>query len=355
MKKIMIIFGTRPEVLKLYPIIEELKARKIQSCLVFTGQHHELAQDMIDTFKIKIDYSLNIMMPIQSLSTLSELLHKALNQVLVDEAPDLILVQGDTSTAFIGALEAYYHRIPVVHIEAGLRTEDLYQPFPEEGNRRMISQIAQYNFAPTEEAAENLRKNSVPGEIVVTGNTGIDTLLNVSKDIEVEQKNQVLVTLHRRESLGKPLQNILKGIRMFLDKCPDWNIVFPVHPNPLVKEVVHKILGKKHQVILREPVNYKTMVFLMKESAFILTDSGGIQEEAPSLNRPVLVAREKTERPEGIKSGVAIVVGTNTDTIATNMMELAKRDSLYNSMINKVNPYGDGHAAKKIISYLLYR
>ena len=349
----MIILGTRPEVLKLFPIIEEFKKKKIKTCIVFTGQHNELARDMINTFKIKLTYALNVMVTNQPLGTLSENLHRALENVLIEEKPDLVIVQGDTTTAFVGALASFYYRIPVAHIEAGLRTDDIYQPFPEEGNRRMISQIATYNFAPTTGAAENLKKNDVPGQIFITGNTGIDTLLTLSKDIEVEQKNQVLVTLHRRESLGKPLKNILKGIKLFLDQFPGWQIVFPVHPNPLVKDIVHKIFGNNRQVILRAPADYKTMVTLMKESVFILTDSGGIQEEAPSLNKPVLVAREKTERPEGIASGVAILVGTDTNIISNNMCELATRGEFYRSMINKQNPYGDGHASSKIVEHLL--
>ncbi len=345
--------GTRPEVIKLYPIIEELKKRKVKTCIVFTGQHHELAQDIIDTFKIKLDYSLSVMISNQPLSTLSERLHGSLRNVLVDEKPELVIVQGDTSSAFIGALEAFYHQIPVAHIEAGLRSYDNYNPFPEEVNRRMISQIATYNFAPTTTAIKNLEAEKIWGQILLTGNTGIDTLLNISAKIKTEQKNQVLVTLHRRENLGKPLQDILKGIKIFLDKFPTWKVIFPVHPNPLVKDVVHKILGNNHQVILSNPLGYKSMVTLMKESSFILTDSGGIQEEAPSLNRPVLVARQTTERPEGVVVGAALLVGTDTDVIANNLCELAKKEKLYESMINKQNPYGDGHASEKIVNFLL--
>lgn len=349
----MVIVGTRPDIIKLYPVVKELKKKKFNVTVVSTGQHYELANQMFQTLDFYPDYEIGIMTVGQTLEELTRRLLERLEPIIIGEHPDMVIVQGDTTTALVGALSTYYHKIPVAHVEAGLRTNDIYQPFPEEGNRRMISQIATYNFAPTDEAAENLKNNNVPGGMFITGNTGIDTLLMISKNIKVEQKKQVLVTLHRRENLGEPLKRIIKGLDMFLKVHPDWSILFPVHPNPKVKDMVTNKWKDDSQVKLVQPLDYEQMIMAMKESAFILTDSGGIQEEAPSLNTPVLVARETTERPEGITMGVARLVGTDSVKILDACMELAKLGKTYQSMINKKNPYGDGHASERIVNDLM--
>lgn len=350
----MVIFGTRPEAIKLYSVIKEFKKHKsIELLVVNTGQHLELANQMIKTLKIPVDIEMALMSQGQTPSDLASRLHHNLQMVMQEHVPDLVIVQGDTTTAFIGATTAYYNKIPVAHVEAGLRTHNLYNPFPEEGNRRMISQIASYNFAPTELAKRNLLEEGGLGEVYLTGNTGIDTLMQVASKINLEPQKQVLVTLHRRESFGTPLMDILEGIDMFLEACPKWSIVFPVHPNPNVQESVFKKWGQHKRKKLIKPLDYRKMIRLMKESMFILTDSGGIQEEAPSLKRPVLVAREYTERPEGIDAEVAMLVGTDKKTIADTMIELAKGKDLYKSMIKNDNPFGDGKAAERIIEELL--
>lgn len=352
MKKIAVIFGCRPEVIKLFPVIKELK-KHFEVGVIATGQHTNLLEQMLSNFNIKVNENLKVMVKSQSLSALTFKLHKQLAKVLAKRKPELVIVQGDTTSAMVATLEAYYHKIPVAHIEAGLRTNDIYQPFPEEINRRIISQIATYNFAPTQRAADNLKKENVLGDIVITGNTGIDTLLEVASTVNVEPKKQVLVTLHRRENFGKPLQNIINGLLAFLSQCPDWRIIFPVHPNPTVRAIVSVTLKNHPQIDLIEPLDYFEMVKKMKECLFIVTDSGGIQEEVPSLNRPVLVTREKTERPEGIEVGCAFLVGTNSDIIAQYAIKLATEPDFYKSMINKGNPYGDGQASIRIANYLL--
>lgn len=351
--KVMIIFGTRPEALKLYPVIKEFQKQKVKPCVVFTGQHIQLAEQMLDTLKIKLDYRLAVMTENQSLSKLTSRLYDVLDKVLLEKKPELVIVQGDTTTALVGAIIAYYHKIPVAHVEAGLRTGDLYQPFPEEGNRRMIDQISKYHFAPTQIAADNLKEEHVLGDILISGNTGIDTLLEMSAKIEVKQKKQVLVTLHRRENFGLPLRNILEGISIFLQICADWEVLLPVHSNPNVHDVIFNKFGRHKSVRLVNPLDYIKMIHAMKESAFIITDSGGIQEEAISLNKPVLVAREMTERPEGIKIGAAKLVGSNSTLITEEAVKLVIDQDIYKSMINKKNPYGDGQASKRIVDYLL--
>lgn len=351
MKKISIIFGTRPEIVKLYPVIKYLK-KKFEVVTIFTGQHRDLGRQMLKAFNIKPDYDLDVMLIDQSLSILTALLHENLDEILSKEKPDLIVVQGDTTTALVGALEAYYHKIPVAHIEAGLRTTDLYSPFPEEVNRRLISQIALYNFTPTIQAQERLNYENVSGYIYNTGNTGIDTLLEFAKKDKSTKRKMVLVTLHRRESFGTTFKGMLLAIKDFLNTFKSYEVVFPVHPNPNVSKVVKEILGKHPKVELIEAVDYKKMISLMKQCAFIVTDSGGLQEEAPSLKKPVLVLREVTERMEGVMLGVAQLVGTNSHDIYHAMCNLASDYGLYHSMITKYNPYGDGKASKRICDYL---
>ena len=351
MKKIAIIFGTRPETIKLYPVIKALK-RDFHVVTIFTGQHRDLGRQMLKTFSIKPNYDLDVMMINQSLSALTAILHEELDKVLEKEKPDLVIVQGDTTSALIGATEAFYHKIPVAHVEAGLRSNDIYSPFPEEINRRLISQIATYNFAPTKKAEARLREE-VPGSyILTTGNTGIDTLLEFSKKIKAAKGWMVLVTLHRRESFGITLKEMLKAIYDFILEFPRFEIVFPVHPNPYVEKTVKEVLGNHPRIHLIEPVDYLEMVRLMKLSHFIITDSGGIQEEAPSLNKPVLVLREVTERMEGVEAGTSILVGTDSYNIYHAASELVSNLLLYESMVHRKNPYGDGKASIRIAEYL---
>lgn len=351
MKRICIIIGTRPETIKMYPVIKEFTKRGNKPTVIFTGQHTDLAYQMLDAFRIRPDYSLNVMTENQELAGLADRLVVAIDDVLKKEKPEIVLVQGDTTSAFIGAVIAYYNRILVGHVEAGLRTGNIYNPFPEEGNRAMISRMASYNFAPTERAKENLWKENVKGEIIVTGNTGIDTLFEVLGNIKVEKKKQILVTLHRRESFGKPLKDILDGILGFIEDCLDWQVLFPVHPNPSIREVVYNKL-QHPRIRLLNPLNYFQMVKAMAESSFIVTDSGGIIEEAPSLNRPVLIARDETERLEAIEAGTALLVGTKAEDIELEMADLALNKEHYDLMINKENPFGDGKAATRICEFL---
>ena len=340
--------GTRPEIIKLHPVIKELKS-EFEVVTVFTGQHKDLGTQMLKEFKIKPDYTLDVMSESNSLSMVAANLHEQLDTVLNKEKPDLVVVQGDTTTAFIGAIEAFYHKIPVSHVEAGLRSHDWYNPFPEEMHRKLIDQISTHNFAPTAQAADNLKRENL--ESVVTGNTGIDTLLQTARRIKPSKKWQVLVTLHRRESFGAPLERMLYGIKEFLAENPKFEVVLPVHPNPNVEKTVRNALGKHSRVKIVKPFGYKQMVKEMKDSYFIMTDSGGIQEEAPSLKRPVLVLRDTTERPEGVEVGVARVVGTGAEDITYEASRIAQSPLEYSLMIGD-NPYGDGTASKKITSYL---
>lgn len=344
------IFGTRPEIIKLYPVMKALK-KNFKVVSVFTGQQRDLGRQMLKEFRIKPDYDLNVMTEGQSLSLLTARLHEEIALVLSKENPNLVIVQGDTATALVGAIEGYFHKIPVAHVEAGLRTDDVYNPFPEEMNRRIISQIATYNFTPTDTASERLRRDNLSGYLLQVGQTGIDTLLQVAKNIKAATKRQVLVTIHRRESFGAPLKRILLGIRDFLDETPGFNVLLPVHPNPNVKDTVKEILGKHPQVKLVDPLPYRQMIKEMKKSYFIMTDSGGIQEEAPALRKPVMVLRETTERPEGVDAKVALLVGTDTFDIAEIAHELATDTYLYESLQGD-NPYGDGKASERIAEYL---
>lgn len=349
MKKILVVFGTRPEVIKLYPVIQALGKDVVT---VFTGQHLELANQAMTDLKIQPRWVLGLMEKGQTLTKLMTKLHENLERVYQIEKPDLVIVQGDTTTALVGALQAYYQHIPVAHVEAGLRSGDIYSPFPEEGNRKIISHISTYHFAPTEIAKNNLLWENIKENVHVVGNTGIDTLVEIAKDTISIPKSQVLITLHRRESFGKPIKSILLGILGFLEDNPDWEVVFPVHLNPNVRDIVFATLGNHPRIKLLPPLSYKKMVQTMMDSAFIITDSGGIQEEAPSLNRPVLVARDRTDRPESIDIGAAELVGTSGQTIRDHANHLAKFDGIYQSMINKKNPYGDGHAGERIVEIL---
>lgn len=352
MNNILIVFGTRPEVIKLYPLIKSL-GKYASFRTVFTGQHAELTNQILLDLKIQPNYRLEIMKKGQSLTELTSKLHEQLNEIYKKEKPDLVIVQGDTTTALVGALEAYYNHIPVAHVEAGVRSHNIYAPFPEEVNRRIISSFASYHFCPTEDEKSNLEKENIIKNVFVTGNTGIDTLLEISNKTISTSKCQVLTTLHRRESFGKPIQSILDGLDKLLKSNPEWKMVIPVHLNPGVKDVIYNKFGKNPQVKLLQPLSYTQMVKLMMESAFIITDSGGIQEEAPSLNKPVLVARNETDRPQTILNHSALLVGTDGEKIFELGNRLINDRKFYESFINKNNPYGDGHAGERIIANLL--
>jgi UDP-N-acetylglucosamine 2-epimerase (non-hydrolysing) len=372
MKKIMCVFGTRPEAIKMAPVVNKIKERSEQfvPIVCVTAQHREMLDQVLSIFNITPDYDLDIMRNNQNLFDISTKVLNGLKDVFEDAKPDLILVQGDTTTAFIAGLAAFYLKIPIGHVEAGLRTNDKYNPFPEEINRHLLSSLADYHFAPTEWSRSNLIKENVPQErIWVTGNTVIDALLTISRRQKTEDRRQIfrdfidkklnsrfeirdsrliLVTGHRRESFGEGFDNICRALRTIAQERKDVMIVYPVHLNPNVQRPVKEILKDIDNVLLIEPLEYEPFVSLMNESYLILTDSGGIQEEAPSLGKPVLVMRKTTERPEGIEAGVVKLVGTGKDDIVRNTIELLENHSLYEKMSGSANPYGDGEAAERI-------
>lgn len=366
--KIMTIFGTRPEAIKLAPVVKGLENKPdiFESKVIVTSQHKEMLAQPLSIFGIKPDYDLNIMKHNQDLFDISIHALKGLGGILKKYNPDFILVQGDTTTTFIGSLAAYYLQIPVGHVEAGLRTADKYSPFPEEMNRRMTTSISDIHFAPTKKAKENLIKENVSeNKISVTGNTAIDALLWVIKNkenrltqvlpnsfIDKLKTKFILVTTHRRESFGDPMRNTMESLVQIADSYPEISIIFPVHLNPNVRRLALDYLDKKNNVLLLEPLDYQNFAHLMSKSHIILSDSGGIQEEAPSLGKPVLVLRENTERPEGIEAGTAKLVGTNKRLIFSEVTRLLSEDEHYLSMSKATNPYGDGKAAERIIDIL---
>jgi len=374
MKKVLVIFGTRPEAIKLAPVILKLENRKwkFKTKICVTGQHRQLLDQVLNVFEIMPDYDLGIMKDNQSLFDITINGLRELEYVMKKEKPDIILVQGDTTTTFVASLTAYYLKIKIGHVEAGLRTRDRFHPFPEEINRRLADCLADLHFAPTKKAKENLVKEGVEEDkIFVTGNTVIDALLmavrkqkeeKIKKDFEhkfisyygisFENRKTILVTGHRRESFGKDFENICQGLKEIARNNHDVQIIYPVHLNPNVQKPVRKILNNISNIHLIEPLDYFSFVWLMNRAHLILTDSGGIQEEAPSLGKPVLVMREKTERPEGIEGGTAILVGTDSESIYTETMKLLEDKELYRSMAKANNPYGDGKASERIIEIL---
>ncbi|HQP50658.1 MAG TPA: UDP-N-acetylglucosamine 2-epimerase (non-hydrolyzing) [Syntrophorhabdaceae bacterium] len=367
MKKILIVFGTRPEAIKLAPVINKLKEREkdFKAIICVTAQHREMLDQVLSIFNIKPDYDLDIMKNNQNLFDITTKVLVGLKSVLEEANPDLVMVQGDTTTAFIAGLGAFYLKIPVAHVEAGLRTYNKYNPFPEDMNRHLLSAIADYHFAPTEWSKTNLMKEHIPKErIWVTGNTVIDALLeivkrqkadkpnNIISKFKVQSSKLILVTGHRRESFGEGFENICQALREIAQKRSDIIIVYPVHLNPNVRQPVNKILKNIANVVLIEPIDYEPFVSLMNRSYLILTDSGGIQEEAPSLGKPVLVMRNTTERPEGVEAGVVKLVGTVKDSIVENVFELLDNKDIYEGMSKKANPYGDGKAAERIADIL---
>jgi UDP-N-acetylglucosamine 2-epimerase (non-hydrolysing) len=377
MHKILFVFGTRPEAIKMAPVINKLKEYTLQFTVTVcvTAQHRQMLDQVLSLFDIQPQYDLNIMKENQDLFDVTEKSLKGLKTVFKEVKPHLVLVQGDTTTAFVAGLAASYLKIPVGHVEAGLRTYNKYSPFPEETNRRLLSVLADYHFAPTEWSKSNLLKEHIPSEkIWVTGNTVVDALLGVvsSQLSEVRRKNMlgyfkeqwnldlnnqqaklVLVTGHRRENFGAGFKSICLALKSLAEKREDVTIVYPVHLNPNVQEPVKRILSNVENIHLIAPLEYEQFVFLMDKAHIILTDSGGIQEEAPSLGKPVLVMRDTTERPEGIEAGVVRLIGTDSDSIVNNTLELFENAVLYKSMSESVNPYGDGLASEKIVSILL--
>jgi UDP-N-acetylglucosamine 2-epimerase (non-hydrolysing) len=366
--KVMTVIGTRPEAIKMAPVIKSLMnyPEEIKSVVCVTAQHREMLDQALKIFGIIPDYDLNLMNPNQSLSLLTSKLLTALDEVMTLEKPDWVLVQGDTSTAMVASLVAYYHRIKLGHVEAGLRTNDKFQPFPEEINRRITDILADAYFAPTQNSRLNLLKEGICSEsIIVTGNTVIDALTLIAKRVagrsldshistSLDNKLLILVTVHRRESFGQPLENICKALARIACRYQDKiQIVYPVHLNPNVRKTAYEILGEIPNISLIEPADYENLVALMSNAYFIMTDSGGIQEEAPSLHKPVLVLRDVTERPEAIEAGAARLVGTDADRIYAEAVRLIEEPKSYSQMSTAGSPYGDGQASKRIVKFLL--
>ncbi|WP_309474445.1 non-hydrolyzing UDP-N-acetylglucosamine 2-epimerase [Vibrio diabolicus] len=370
MKKILTVFGTRPEAIKMAPLVHALSndPRYDSKCCV-TAQHREMLDQVLELFEINPDYDLNLMKVGQTLNDVSARIIQELKPVLQDFKPDVVLVHGDTATTFAASLAAYYEQIEVGHVEAGLRTGNIYSPWPEEANRRLTGVLTKYHFAPTETSRDNLlRENFCPEDIYVTGNTVIDALLMVREKIETntwlksqleeqfpfldENKKLILVTGHRRESFGGGFERICEALAQTAKSNPDVQILYPMHLNPNVREPVNRILGDIDNVLLIEPQQYLPFIYLMDRANIILTDSGGIQEEAPSLGKPVLVMRDTTERPEAVEAGTVKLVGTNTDKIITALEVLLKDEATYKEMSYAHNPYGDGKACQRILNTL---
>ena len=364
--KVMTIFGTRPEAIKMAPVVKELLKRpEIEVKVCLTAQHREMLDQVVDLFALPVDYDLDVMESGQSLYDITARVLRRLEEVLRKEKPDYVLVHGDTTTTFTAALAAFYQQIKVGHVEAGLRTGNLASPFPEEANRRLTGVLADLNFAPTETAKNNLiRENKKKENIFVVGNTVIDARLSTVKenyrfaDKEIEEieehKRVILVTTHRRENLGAPMHHVYKALRRLVETVPHTEVVFPVHRNPLVREAVEEELKGVPGIHLVEPMEYEPFTNLMARSSIVLTDSGGIQEEAPSLGKPVLVLRDTTERPEAVEAGTVKLVGTNENLIYDTAYRLLTDSSAYGAMAEAVNPYGDGKAAQRIAEVLLY-
>lgn len=367
MIKVMTVFGTRPEAIKMAPVVLELQkhADRIQTIVAVTAQHRQMLDQVLDLFQITPDYDLDIMSQGQTLYDITTKSLMGLKDVLAKEKPDLVLVHGDTTTTFAGALASYYQQVPVGHVEAGLRTGDIYSPFPEEMNRKLIGAIAAIHFAPTATAKANLLKENVnPSHIYVTGNTVIDALMTTVagdydfgddlKDVDFQNHRVILLTTHRRENLGEPMRHIYKALRRIIEEIPDTEIVFPVHRNPLVRKVVEAELAGVDRIHLIDPMEYEPFANLMSLSSLVLTDSGGIQEEAPSLGKPVLVLRNTTERPEAVEAGTVRLIGTDKDVVYAETKRLLTDQAAYDAMSNAVNPYGDGKASQRIVQAILH-
>ena len=362
MKKILLVFGTRPEAVKMCPLVQELRARReIKSVVCVTGQHREMLDQILATFSVVPDYDLSVMKDSQTLFDVTTGVLEGLKGVLEAEKPDIVLVQGDTTTAFAAALAAYYLRIPVGHVEAGLRTRDIYSPYPEEFNRQAVSIVSRYNFAPTEQAKENLlAEGRDPSTIHVTGNTVIDALkTTVRADYTHPElawaagKRLILITAHRRENLGEPMRHMFRAIRRVMEKHPDTKAIYPIHMNPKVRNAAHEELDGFDRLRIIDPLEVLDFHNFLAASYLILTDSGGIQEEAPSLGKPVLVMRDTTERPEGVAAGTLKLVGTKEDVVYREFDKLLSDNAAYAVMSRASNPYGDGYASQRIADALM--
>ena len=365
MMKVMSVFGTRPEAIKMCPLVKQLEQEEeIESIVCLTGQHREMLQQVIDIFGTTVHYNLDIMQPRQTLTTITTSVLEKMEAVLEKEKPDIVLVHGDTTTSFVAALAAFYQKIPVGHVEAGLRTFDKFSPFPEEMNRCLTGRIATLHFAPTENNKKNLENENVKEDVYVTGNTVIDAFSTTVKEgyeyknedlknIDFEGKRCVLMTAHRRENLGEPLKNICNAVKKMVLEYPDIEVVYPVHMNPAVRETAQEILGDLDRVHLIHPLDVEDMHNLMARSYLVMTDSGGLQEEAPACGVPVLVLRTETERPEAVEAGTVKVVGVEAEEIFKNAQILLTEKEEYDKMAKAVNPYGDGHASERIAKILV--
>ena len=357
MKKVMLVFGTRPEAIKMCPLVNELKKRaELQTIVCVTGQHRQMLDMVLKAFNVTPDYDLSIIKDKQTLFDVTTNILNRIKEVLEKEMPNVVLVHGDTSTTFVTALACFYLQIPVGHVEAGLRTYNIYSPYPEEFNRQAVSIISQYNFAPTELSKQNLLKEGKkPESIYVTGNTAIDALKTTVRanytHPELEWANDsrlIMITAHRRENLGEPMRHMFKAIRRVMDEHPDVKAIYPIHMNPVVREIAKEYLGDDDRIHIIEPLDVLDFHNFLSRSYLILTDSGGIQEEAPSLGKPVLVMRDTTERPEGIAAGTLKLVGTEEQTIYKEFSRLLSDKDGYEAMSKASNPYGDGHACERI-------
>lgn len=362
MKKVMLVFGTRPEAIKMCPLVNELKSRKeLQTVVCVTGQHRQMLDQVLEAFSVTPDYDLSIMKERQTLFDVTTNILNSIKEVLEKEKPNVVLVHGDTSTTFVTALACFYLQIPVGHVEAGLRTYNIYSPYPEEFNRQAVGIVSQFNFAPTELSRDNLLKEGKCADnIYITGNTAIDALKTTVKEnythpeLEwAEGSRLIMITAHRRENLGEPMKNMFRAIRSVMDENPDVKAIYPIHMNPVVRETANEFLGDDERIHIIEPLEVLDFHNFLNKSYLILTDSGGIQEEAPSLGKPVLVMRDTTERPEGIKAGTLKLVGTEEETIYNEFTKLLTDEKEYNKMSQASNPYGDGFACKRIADILI--
>lgn len=366
--KIAIIFGTRPETIKMFPIISEInKYPHLLNCrIIISGQHREMLDQMLEIFQITPDYDLNIMEQGQSLSSITKNSLLGIEKILKKERPSMVLVQGDTTTTFTGALAAFYQKIKIGHIEAGLRTNNKYYPFPEEINRHLTSVLVDLHFAPTKQSSKNLLSEGVKREdVFISGNTVIDSLFLMIKEKyifrepllknkKIFEKNIILVTMHRRENWGEPLRKTCRAINKIIGEYPDVSVIFPLHKNPEIRKNVKEILQNKKDILLLDTLDYDDMINLMSKSYIILTDSGGIQEEGPSLGKPVLVLRDETERPEAVEAGVVKMIGTNEEKVYREVVILLDSKDKYREMSKNINPYGDGRASERIVKKILY-
>jgi len=361
MKKVMLVFGTRPEAIKMCPLVKELKTRKnIETIVCVTGQHRQMLDQVLEAFDVKPDYDLSIMKDKQTLFDVTVNILERIKAVFEEVKPDVVLVHGDTTTTFVTTLAAFYMQIPVGHVEAGLRTYNIYSPYPEEFNRQAVGIVAKYNFAPTEASKQNLiNEGKDESTIYVTGNTAIDALKTTVKENYTHEQLEwasdsrlVMLTAHRRENLGEPLRNIFKAIRRIVEEYDDIKVIYPIHMNPVVRQTANEILGECARIRIIEPLEVLDFHNFLAKSYMILTDSGGIQEEAPSLGKPVLVMRDTTERPEGIKAGTLKLVGTDEERIYNEFKKLLDDKEEYMKMSKASNPYGDGFACKRIADIL---